>query len=1239
VLGAGTYYLVVDGKTPADDGTFALTVACSPAATAIACGATINDAPSGASRIDSWGCRPGIYAGPEAIYTFRLTSPQWVRASLSPGSPFDLFLVEQRTLGSPYSECLHTGDATTGAFRLGPGEYALVVDGPAAATGSYALTLDCQPQLTAIPINCGDLGGAGNNTGASLIDRYDCSTPSYALGEAYYRFQPAARVSATITNGTPLTHDVIAFRESDAAGHCVGSGDIINLVNLTPESHLLVVDSGTVAGATSLSVSCTNFVPRPLTCGSTIPAATGPDARLSRYTCLGRTYPGDEAYFLFDNPTTQDLVFAISGAPAGVNPAIAVFRGPVNAARADCLAGGTPYAHVQAAPPGEYLVVVDTPAGSTGVPLFLTTACNPQPPACAAAVDLACNGLVRGDTRTGAASAVVYGRLNNVFPGKELVYRLVNPVRQSVNILLRNPSDQWLDLILLDACDPERVVDYGDSVLIEPQLDPGTYYVVVDGRAGAEGSFELVTICGGPSLDPPVLTETLPPGGCTSEEKKLYFPTLVPIGDVLFSFDLSGSMDEELAQMKANARDIYTALNQLIPSLSFGIVSFVEHDYRWVNPDPACQFAPVGRAATPYPYLLHQPLTPDIALVNSVLQTLSIIGGALETYSWVFYQSYTDPNIGWRSCSRRVWVDFGDEVPMDCNVYSCIGQNRSTGRDPGPDRISGTADDLELIPIIDQMRANGIALIQIYSGRNNTEFQMWDCLGRRTGGSAFLLNSDGTIPDGTDVVDGLVGVIKDTLRPCPLVTLTPTGPYASWVTITPPTYSDVLTPFYGEFQVTFCVPPGTPAGTYSIPIEARCAGAGSCAVEVLGTQQVTLNVAACPALPVAQVAVPAAVCAGSEVVLDATGSSDCGTGPLEYRWLDGPTEICPWSTSPTCAVTPASSRSYTLEVRCPNIPPPAGPCTDAIQVAVTVEERPQPALLPLPTICAGDSITLDASASTGVGCSQPLQYRFRQGATVLQPWGPDPTHGPLLPAGGATYTVDVRCGDVVDCDASAAQTLAVVPPPAAAAGPDSHACFGTAVTLDGGGSSAGTCPGGLLYEWRQGTTVVRPASTDPTWNPPTTTTGSVTYTLVVWCAGLPGCLASDEVELTVDPCTLSVHFGRLAARRLAAGEASGVRVEWETLAEDRTAGFALERGPARDGPFASIALVTARGSGSSYVHHDLDAAVAGPTWYRLVELTDDGRGDVSPAFAAGGGGTIGSESTPGRGGRARPRRR
>ena len=96
--------------------------------------------------------------------------------------------------------------------------------------------------------------------------------------------------------------------------------------------------------------------------------------------------------------------------------------------------------------------------------------------------------------------------------------------------------------------------------------------------------------------------------------------------------------------------------------------------------------------------------------------------------------------------------------------------------------------------------------------------------------------------------------------------------------------------------------------------------------------------------------------------------------------------------------------------------------------------------------------------------------------------------------------------------------------------------------------------------------------------------------------------------------TLSVTFDTVSA----ALEPSGlVNVKWTTATEEGTRAFAVERAAVEDGPYHPVGdAVRAHGPGYAYRFEDPSELDGIAVWYRIVELTVDGRGDVSPPVRA-----------------------
>ena len=67
-----------------------------------------------------------------------------------------------------------------------------------------------------------------------------------------------------------------------------------------------------------------------------------------------------------------------------------------------------------------------------------------------------------------------------------------------------------------------------------------------------------------------------------------------------------------------------------------------------------------------------------------------------------------------------------------------------------------------------------------------------------------------------------------------------------------------------------------------------------------------------------------------------SATTGCAAGGYLYRWLDGATVVCGWSSTATCSVTPGATTSYTLETACAVSPT----CTSSRRVDVNVDAIP-----------------------------------------------------------------------------------------------------------------------------------------------------------------------------------------------------------------------------------------------------------------------------------------------------------
>lgn len=354
-------------------------------------------------------------------------------------------------------------------------------------------------------------------------------------------------------------------------------------------------------------------------------------------------------------------------------------------------------------------------------------------------------------------------------------------------------------------------------------------------------------------LFPVAFTATLKPGETAVEYKKVTLPATPPRADVVFSLDLTGSMGGELANMKANSVGIMTAVAAAIGDVHFGVLSYEDYAGRFttsVAGGQACNYSANYGAATDQPYRLSQAITGTQSSVATAINALSLGAGSdgPESYSRMLYESYaeligqTNPTfgaIGWRAGARKIVVNFGDNVPHDCDYDAIIGGGSDSGHDPGRDNVVGTADDLHIQPVLAAMAANNVTLINLNSGGAGIN-PLWNAYAAATGGTNFQINADGTFPGGVDPASAITSLILSTVRTVGTLTLAPcpgSEPFASWIVgLAPASHTNVALPSSQPFTVTYSPPAGTPSGVYSFALCAFGDGAE------FGRQRVTITV-------------------------------------------------------------------------------------------------------------------------------------------------------------------------------------------------------------------------------------------------------------------------------------------------------------------------------------------------------------------------------------------------------------
>ena len=438
--------------------------------------------------------------------------------------------------------------------------------------------------------------------------------------------------------------------------------------------------------------------------------------------------------------------------------------------------------------------------------------------------------------------------------------------------------------------------------LTNPDVDSWTYQPEFD--LGSLLSPSSLAAIG--TLTPAELVDTLAAGETVTEAKTASLPAQADVVDILFAFDNTGSMGGELANLKVNAVDIMNSLAGLISDVQFGLVSFADYFGTFVNGGSGgCDYVAAYGNFGDDPYIVEQALNSDIETVAGSIGDLELSpgGGAdfPESYSRALYElapellDNTGPDgpVNWRPDARRIVILFGDAIPHSCDIFnpveSAIGSDllaflegaglNDWGIDPGRDVVIGTADDLAILDVIEDLVDTDLTLISLHSTQfiiTGTDIEptqdLWDFYAEETGGVNFEINEDGSFPEGTNIVETILELVGDqitTVDELILDVCPGDESYADWISsVTPSSYADIDLPADRDFDLVIGPPSGTDPGVYAFGVCAIGDGA------VLGSQSVTITVpgATEPAadLSIEKTADPTSVLVGEDITWTVT---------------------------------------------------------------------------------------------------------------------------------------------------------------------------------------------------------------------------------------------------------------------------------------------------------------------------------------------------------------------------------
>jgi hypothetical protein len=247
--------------------------------------------------------------------------------------------------------------------------------------------------------------------------------------------------------------------------------------------------------------------------------------------------------------------------------------------------------------------------------------------------------------------------------------------------------------------------------------------------------------------------------------------------DIVFSLDLTSSMIEEVARVKAEIQQIITNLRlRVSPSTDFrfGVVTYEDYVGAFNSVPCGSSYSAVYGSATSkpggdMPFRIDQTLITDGEQVKSAVAGLVLGFGedGPESYGRVFWelgQNDTGATIGWRSDSLRLVVNFGDSIPHDPNLNEGVPSppfpSFDTGVDPGRNlAIDCGGDDIDFQDdALAAMTNANVRLLHIHSGLT-TAGPYWQYWASVTGGAFAQINSDGTIPGGLDLTDLIISLL------------------------------------------------------------------------------------------------------------------------------------------------------------------------------------------------------------------------------------------------------------------------------------------------------------------------------------------------------------------------------------------------------------------------------------------------------------------------------------------------
>lgn len=479
---------------------------------------TYSGSTAGLSDSYSLECATG---GPDAVFRFTLTEAQDVRVSVAGGG--SSVAVALRAWGDcatgPDEQCGASSPPSVLRRSLPAGDYAILVETSSGAP--FDLTLMTSPPTPIPPVDvCDasteDISGGGTFGGmfAEVGDDYDLGCHgSVSHPDAAYRLVLTSSKDVRITGSTtgstwpPSTYLSLTTDCADPSAEiwCRTGRPAEILRRGLPAGvyYVLVESSASDATDWSIDVSITDPALRAVgdACSTAVDITSGTGsvalsgAELDSGTsCGGATSSSRDVFFYFDLAATQDVTLTTNGPGfhyVGLQTACGDTSSEVR-----CRSATPPMSQTfRSLPAGRYYVVVATTASSGTVTADITTSApTPVPPndRCGGAIEIG-GGYTSRDTLVGFEDDLV-GCSGSGRPDAFYVLTLAARKRVIMSASRVAGSTDQIYLTLRDSCTASTNLacdDGSGTAALTRTLDAGTYYLMVENAAGAEGEYVL----------------------------------------------------------------------------------------------------------------------------------------------------------------------------------------------------------------------------------------------------------------------------------------------------------------------------------------------------------------------------------------------------------------------------------------------------------------------------------------------------------------------------------------------------------------------------------------------------------------------------------------------------------------------------------------------------------------------------------------------------------------------------